>query len=88
MDNEVFCCFECATSYLLNRVKGEKFEKYSLLCQLAKDIGYIHRLEPAPPTSLLKCFGGPYDIGEYREMSKKISNQSLVLTIQPPPMIP
>ena len=64
-----FCSPECALSfnYADNKISDStKWNRHALLGHLYADL-YVNRdLSPAPPRSLLRLFGGPLDIQQYR----------------------
>lgn len=58
-----FCSFNCSKSYLISEIKG----KIYLNSQLIKKMkGSIEDVKLAPPRTVLKMFGGPLTIQEYR----------------------
>jgi hypothetical protein len=65
-----FCSPECALAHIYadNRISDStKWNRHSLLCHLYSDLYKERTLSPAPPKSLLRMFGGPLDIEQYRE---------------------
>jgi hypothetical protein len=65
-----FCSPECALSYCYNDSKtseSTKWIQHALLGSLYSEIYKTRILSPAPPRSLLRLFGGPLDIEQYRE---------------------
>lgn len=65
-----FCSPECALSYVYtdNRLsESTKWNRHSLLRHLYADLYKDRTLSPAPPRTLLRMFGGPLDIEQYRE---------------------
>ena len=65
-----FCSPECALAHIYadNRISDStKWNRHSLLCHLYSDLYKDRTLSPAPPKSLLRMFGGPLDIEQYRE---------------------
>jgi hypothetical protein len=65
-----FCSPECALSqiYSENRISDStKWNRHSLLRNLYTDLYKDRYLSPAPPRTLLRMFGGPLDIEQYRE---------------------
>ncbi len=67
-----FCCPECAMSYLfdIRQDSHTRWEQLALLNRVyAESVGGIIR--PAPSRSVLKMFGGPMSIEEYRGVIRK-----------------
>jgi hypothetical protein len=65
-----FCSAECALAHIYadNRLsESTKWNRHSLLRFLYSDLYKDRMLSPAPPRSLLRMFGGPLDIEQYRE---------------------
>lgn len=65
-----FCSPECALAYIYNdnRISDStKWNRHSLLRFLYADLYKERTLSPAPPKTLLRMFGGPLDIEQYRE---------------------
>jgi len=65
-----FCSPECALSYIYadGRISDStKWNRHSLLRNLYSDMYTSRMLSPAPPRTLLRMFGGPLDIEQYRE---------------------
>lgn len=65
-----FCSPECALSYSYNDPKtfeSTKWLQHALLGSLYSDLYKTKTLSPAPPRSLLRLFGGPLDIEQFRE---------------------
>lgn len=65
-----FCSPECALSHIYadNRLsESAKWNRHSLLRHLYGDLYRDRDLSPAPPRTLLRMFGGPLDIEQYRE---------------------
>ena len=65
-----FCSPECGLAYLYadNRTSDStKWNRHSLLRNLYSELYKDRTLSPAPPRSLLRMFGGPLDIEQYRE---------------------
>jgi len=63
-----FCSPECALAYLYKEVTTEsiKWNRHSLLRHLYSNLYTTNDLSPAPPRTLLRMFGGPLDIEQYR----------------------
>jgi len=79
---DIFCSFNCAAAYIFSgfnmRYHFKKWEYYSLLCLMATKINNIIceknkenclsiKVKLADDRNLLKKFGGPYTIEQYRE---------------------
>jgi len=65
-----FCSPECALAYNYadpHASDSSKWNRHSLLEFLYSDIYKTRSLSPAPPRTLLRMFGGPLDIEQYRE---------------------
>lgn len=65
-----FCSPECALAYLYDQPHisdGTRWNRHALLSYLYKDLYTDSLISPAPPRSLLRMFGGPLDIQQYRE---------------------
>lgn len=80
-----FCSPECALAY--NYADGKvsdsmKWNRHSLLGHLYSDILKDRILSPAPPRTLLRMFGGPLDIEQYRDYTSGENN--IVLSDLPP----
>jgi hypothetical protein len=64
------CSPECALAYIYSDNKisdSTKWNRHSLLRTLYGDLYKDRTLSPAPPRTLLRMFGGPLDIEQYRE---------------------
>jgi len=80
-----FCSPECALAY--NYADGKvsdsfKWNRHSLLGHLYSDLLKDRMLSPAPPRNLLRMFGGPLDIEQYRDYTSGDNN--IVLSDLPP----
>lgn len=76
-----FCCPECALSYIYADPKisdSTKWNRHSLLRYLYAELYTERTLSPAPPRSLLRMFGGPLDIEQYREYT--VNDNNIVLS--------
>lgn len=65
-----FCSPECALAYNYSDMKisdSAKWLQHSLLGSLYSALYKDRLLSPAPPRTLLRMFGGPLDIAQYRE---------------------
>jgi hypothetical protein len=64
-----FCSPECSLAYLYsenNLSDGTRWIRHSLLNQLYSLL-YTEGISPAPPRTLLRIFGGPLDIEQFRK---------------------
>lgn len=80
-----FCSPECALAYNYGDGKisdSFKWNRHSLLGYLYADILKNRTLSPAPPRTLLRMFGGPLDIEQYRDYTSGDNN--IVLSDLPP----
>ena len=80
-----FCCPECALAYLLNEIIDPhvRWERMSLLHRFYQQY-YENRIFPAPSREILKKFGGPLSIEEYRAT---IHENIVRVDIQVPPLV-
>jgi len=65
-----FCSPECALAYNYSEPHlsdSTKWNRHALLEYLYSDMYKNRLLSPAPPRTLLRMFGGPLDIEQYRE---------------------
>lgn len=65
-----FCSPECALAHIYSDSRlseSTKWSRHSLLRHLYSDLYKDRMLSPAPPRTLLRMFGGPLDIEQYRE---------------------
>lgn len=65
-----FCSPECALAYNYSDNKisdSTKWNRHALLGHLYAELYSSRDLSPAPPRSLLRLFGGPLDIQQYRD---------------------
>lgn len=79
-----FCSPECALAYLYKENASEttKWNRHSLLRHLYTKLYSTKDLSPAPPRTLLRMFGGPLDIEQYRSYTMKVND--LVASDLPP----
>jgi hypothetical protein len=63
-----YCSPECALAYLYKECATEsiKWNRHSLLRHMYSNLYSTKDLSPAPPRTLLRIFGGPLDIEQYR----------------------
>ena len=78
-----FCCPECAMSYLFD-AKQDSYTRWEQLSLLNRIYSTGESIRPAPPKQILKLFGGPMSISEYRGL---IRNGKLRVDIHLPPMV-
>ena len=80
-----FCSLECALSYNydMNDTVDAIWERSNLVNYLAKRIGIINTVKPAPPKLSLNMFGGHLSIEEFRSFSET----SKLININWPPMM-
>lgn len=81
----VFCAPECALAYLyadVNTTDSSKWNRHSLLKQLYHPLYEEKEISVAPPRSLLRNFGGPLDIKQFREYTSNTGD--IVLSELPP----
>jgi len=78
-----FCCPECAMSHLFD-AKQDSYARWEQLSLLNRIYSTGNPVRPAPPKQILKLFGGPLSIDEYRGM---IRNGKLRVDIHLPPMV-
>ena len=79
-----YCSPECALAYLYKECATEsiKWNRHSLLRHLYSNMYTTTDLSPAPPRTLLRMFGGPLDIEQYRAYTTKTND--LVFSELPP----
>lgn len=80
-----FCSPECALAHNYadpKTVEALKWNRHSLLQNLYSAI-YTHKaLSPAPPRTLLRMFGGPLSIEQYRDYTSDVND--VILSDLPP----
>jgi len=80
-----FCSPECALAFAYNDNKtsdATKWSHHALLGDLYSDLYKSRILSPAPPRNLLRLFGGPLDIEQYRDFTS--GSNDIVLSEMPP----
>jgi hypothetical protein len=80
-----FCCPECAMAYLFDMRQDShtRWEQLALLNRVYSD--YVGgKIKPAPHRSVLKMFGGPMSIDEFRDI---ITQKKVRVDIHIPPMV-
>ena len=81
-----FCSGECALAHLYSDNKlsdSVKWNRHALLRYLYRDIYGEKELSPAPSRSILRMFGGPLDIQQFREY---ISGSNEIVLCDLPPV--
>ena len=79
-----FCSPECALAKLYSEQSisdGTRWNRHSLLNYLYGPL-YKDSISPAPPRTLLRLFGGPLDIEQYRNYI--LSTNDVILSALPP----
>jgi len=80
-----FCSFNCAKAYAMKDFKNNS--SIALNSFLYKRVtGQLAHIKPAPPKTVLKMFGGPLTIKEYRETFNSLS--SIHLNVYPMVFVP
>ena len=71
-----YCSPECALAYLYKECATEsiKWNRHSLLRHMYSKLYTNTELSPAPPRTLLRTFGGPLDIEQYRAYTMKTND--------------
>jgi len=78
-----FCSPECAMAYLFAE-RQDSYARWEQLSLLNRMYGSATPLKPAPPKQILKLFGGPMSIEEYRAL---LQSQTLRVDLHLPPMV-
>jgi hypothetical protein len=78
-----FCCPECAMAHLFE-AKQDSYARWEQLSLLNRIYSTTAPIRPAPAKQILKLFGGPLSIDEYRGM---IRGGKLRVDIHLPPMV-
>jgi len=79
-----FCSPECALAYLYLEPTisdGTRWNRHALLNNLYSEL-YSNPISPAPPRTLLRMFGGPLDIEQFRNYV--IGTNDVILSSLPP----
>jgi hypothetical protein len=79
-----FCSGECSLAFLYSEQSssdGSRWNRHALLNQLYSSV-YPDGLSPAPPRSLLRMFGGPLDIEQFRTYVSGTNH--IILSALPP----
>lgn len=83
----IFCSFNCALSYNINLNDNKLWERYNLLHFLYKKMfNFNNKISPAPTRELLKMFGGPLSIEEFRKKTEYLGSFSKSFRVILPPM--
>ena len=72
-----YCSPECALAFLYNDYSisdSSRWYRHSLLIQLYGFLYEQYIISPAPPKTLLRMFGGPLDIKQYRNYLKNTND--------------
>jgi len=80
-----FCSPECALAYNYSDIKNTdciRWNRHALLSNLYSDLYKDRVLSVAPPRTLLRQFGGPLDIEQYRDFTT--GTNDVVLSELPP----
>jgi hypothetical protein len=78
-----FCSPECAMAHLFEQ-RLDSYARWEQLSLLNRIYGSAEPLRPAPPKQILKLFGGPMSIEEYRSL---LHSRTLRVDIHLPPMV-
>jgi len=78
-----FCSPECGMAYLFEQ-RLDSYARWEQLSLLNRIYGSAEPLRPAPPKQILKLFGGPMSIEEYRSL---LHSRMLRVDIHLPPMV-
>jgi hypothetical protein len=72
-----FCSPECGLSYLYEMVNTSdttRWNRHSLLRALYTPLYTKRELNPAPPRTTLRMFGGPLDIAQFRSYTSSVND--------------
>jgi hypothetical protein len=80
-----FCSPECGLAYLYGETCSDttRWLRHSLLVDLYRAAFTDKELTPAPPRAVLRMFGGPLDIEQYREY---LTVSDELVSVQLPPL--
>lgn len=81
-----YCSPECALSYLYNDIAlsdVSRWSRHALLSDLYRSLYDSKILTPAPHRHMLRMFGGPLDIEQFREY---VANSEDMVAVQLPPL--
>lgn len=73
-----FCSDNCALSYNINLNDYKTNDRTSLIKRIHYEKTKSYNLTPAPPKEVLKKFGGPYSIDEYRRNFNTPTNIKMI----------
>lgn len=71
----VYCSMECAAAHNFDRhhASHSAYVRHSMLCELAssaaRTVDPVH-IRPAPPREMLRAFGGPFTVDEFRDRER------------------
>jgi hypothetical protein len=79
-----FCSLECAAAYNFSVHMGmeKAWDIHSLIQLMARHMNYPTPIRPAPSRYILKMFGGPYTIEEFRQAHRG-TDKTYLLNIPP-----
>lgn len=81
-----FCSPECAMAYLYADASlsdSTRWTRHALLADLYRKMYTTRELSPAPPRAMIRMFGGPLDIAQFREY---IAESEDIVGVQLPPL--
>jgi hypothetical protein len=81
-----FCSPECGLSYLYNDIAVAdvaKWNRHALLVDMYRKLYVGKEITPAPHRHILRMFGGPLDIEQFREF---VANSEDIVSIAMPPI--
>ena len=75
----VFCSFECAQAYINDTHEPSSLSLYFLYTIMQHDVRRSSRtFQPAPSRYVLKAFGGPIEISDFRSASTSCTRYELI----------
>ena len=82
-----FCGFSCASAYMRNDRRGVLVDKLFLLHYMHRKVmGSDAAVKPSPPREMLKKFGGPFNVDDFRSMTLEGRNFQVRLSPQLVPL--
>ncbi len=69
-----FCSFNCMLAYSDNKVSGDTLYLIHYLFRVLTKKSFKVKIQKAPPREMLKLFGGPYSIEEFRNTFDTFDN--------------
>ena len=80
-----FCSPECGLAYLYSEPGSDttRWLRHSLMVDMYRAVFAVKDLTPAPPRAVLRMFGGPLDIEQYREY---LTSSDELVSVQLPPL--